>query len=1043
MSEKCRFISVALSVVLVIGVVSVFAGEALVKTADAQKLLARGQTQFSDHDFTMARGTLWKAYENRAVLNESQKTALSNLLGEVDVAISESVKARSSLAEADKAMKAGTPDAARSELKTVADCRYLSDAEKTQARQMLAKIDADAAAETDNTRALATADSSKTNALELGVADKADKAPAPIVIAAKDDKADNAPAPIVIAAKDDKADNAPAPIVIAAKDDKAVKRKAVEDLTSKGEAALKNNQPDKAKKFFGDALAIDSSNEDVRKKLNYAHQQADVTTSSPSSVLSDLARSQSIDRQMTIGQINRALKEARQGIAAKSTSTTDYGNALQKAKYAKSVLLNKKRLFTAAENREKLAEIDECIAWISGEQEKWNNVQLKKTMAQIGRDAATRRQKTMEQRQQKLFGMQQRVKSLVQEKKLEQAIEVLDQMLELDVNYTWASSVKYGLQQALVLKVQREYNNTRAYQQSQVAADILGSEIPWFRKIRYPKDWKELTERRKKYGASRSGETEANRQLRAKLNIRVSPEFDGQAFPDVIEYFRETSDANIYVNWKAIEEAGIDRDQTVDVKLKNVPFFKALRLVLDDVGGAAAELAYALNDGVLTISTQSDLDRNKDTRVYDIRDLIARVPDFAGQRVSLSAIGESSGGEGGSSSSLFDDEGDEDETGEDEELTRSGAIARIKQLIVETIDPGNWRPEGDKGSIVSMHGNLVITQTPENHSEIEKLIATLRESRAIQVTVEARFIVVQTGFLSQIGVDLDFYFNLGGQISTNAPTTAYGPSAWTTAGYHAASTTSKFSPVSVENQSSTFANVAQESTIVDGGIGATMTALAMDSAMTIAGTFLDDIQVDFLIEATQAHQATRTLTAPRLTLYNGQRAYVNIQTSQAYISGIEQIVSENESAPEPEISYAPNGAMLDVDATVSHDRRYVQLTLRPQVIRTEITNSSMVTNVLISLPTVTLQEIQTTVSVPDGGTLLIGGQKISEEIEREMGVPILSKLPVINRAFTNKGKLRDEKTLLILIKPQIIILDEAEEDEKLHDEDPLFGKGYH
>jgi len=222
-----------------------------------------------------------------------------------------------------------------------------------------------------------------------------------------------------------------------------------------------------------------------------------------------------------------------------------------------------------------------------------------------------------------------------------------------------------------------------------------------------------------------------------------------------------------------------------------------------------------------------------------------------------------------------------------------------------------------------------------------------------------------------------------------------------------------------------------------------MSDLGLSSAMTIAGTFLDDIQVDFLIEATQAHQATRTLTAPRLTLYNGQRAYVNVQTSQAYISGIEQIVSENIAAAEPEISYAPNGAMLDVDATVSHDRRYVQLTLRPQVIRTDLNDSTIVTGVTIGLPTVTLQEIQTTVSVPDGGTLLIGGQKISEEIEREMGVPILSKLPIISRAFTNKGKLRDESTLLILVKPQIIILAETEGDDNLHDEDPVFGRGLH
>jgi type II secretory pathway component GspD/PulD (secretin) len=69
------------------------------------------------------------------------------------------------------------------------------------------------------------------------------------------------------------------------------------------------------------------------------------------------------------------------------------------------------------------------------------------------------------------------------------------------------------------------------------------------------------------------------------------------------------------------------------------------------------------------------------------------------------------------------------------------------------------------------------------------------------------------------------------------------------------------------------------------------------------------------------------------------------------------------------------------------------------------------------------------VSVPDKGTLLLGGQRLVGEIEKESGVPVLSKIPIINRLFTNRSKVRDEKTLLILIKPTIII--QGEEEEKL------------
>ena len=43
-----------------------------------------------------------------------------------------------------------------------------------------------------------------------------------------------------------------------------------------------------------------------------------------------------------------------------------------------------------------------------------------------------------------------------------------------------------------------------------------------------------------------------------------------------------------------------------------------------------------------------------------------------------------------------------------------------------------------------------------------------------------------------------------------------------------------------------------------------------------------------------------------------------------------------------------------------------------------------------------------------------------------MGAPLLNKIPILNRLFSNRGKVRDESTLLILIKPKIIIQQEEE-----------------
>ncbi|GAJ23748.1 unnamed protein product, partial [marine sediment metagenome] len=80
----------------------------------------------------------------------------------------------------------------------------------------------------------------------------------------------------------------------------------------------------------------------------------------------------------------------------------------------------------------------------------------------------------------------------------------------------------------------------------------------------------------------------------------------------------------------------------------------------------------------------------------------------------------------------------------------------------------------------------------------------------------------------------------------------------------------------------------------------------------------------------------------------------------------------------------------------------------------------------IRYPETEISRVETRVCVPDGGTLLLGGQKVTAEVEKESGVPVLSKIPVIGRAFGNRSKVKDEKILLILVQPTIILQEEAE-----------------
>lgn len=135
------------------------------------------------------------------------------------------------------------------------------------------------------------------------------------------------------------------------------------------------------------------------------------------------------------------------------------------------------------------------------------------------------------------------------------------------------------------------------------------------------------------------------------------------------------------------------------------------------------------------------------------------------------------------------------------------------------------------------------------------------------------------------------------------------------------------------------------------------------------------------------------------------------------------------------IGIALTGRQLDVQATVSADRKYVTMTIRTftrvsgDPVPFQFTGGSLTGGAgFVQLVRQTTNQVQTTVSVPDGGTLLIGGLKQAAERERDAGVPILSRIPVLKRAFSNSSLVKDDSVLLILIKPKIIIQEEAEQE---------------
>jgi len=316
--------------------------------------------------------------------------------------------------------------------------------------------------------------------------------------------------------------------------------------------------------------------------------------------------------------------------------------------------------------------------------------------------------------------------------------------------------------------------------------DLGKAEVPWYQYLRYPKSWKQLTEDRKEFVASAADEGPADAEARKKLRREIERlRFADIDLKDVLQFLREYGDVNIHVNWRALTAAGIEENTKVSVDVREISVKRALDLILRDVSGAAAgadaELRYVLDGGVLTVSTKADLAREPIRRVYDVRDLLrpepgfqppprraprpsdgifegepsgifgepsdalgldedllgsgvrglVSLPDFLGQRALDPVVEADSGYVIDSGGGLFSDELAEDGVApsptDTEEMSR-----RFRRLIINAVDRDSWGdPEfggAGLGFIQIIDGQMVITQTAENHQAIADLLEKMRRT---------------------------------------------------------------------------------------------------------------------------------------------------------------------------------------------------------------------------------------------------------------------------------------------------------------------------
>jgi general secretion pathway protein D len=657
----------------------------------------------------------------------------------------------------------------------------------------------------------------------------------------------------------------------------------------------------------------------------------------------------------------------------------------------------------------------------------------------------------------------------------------LDPESELVKMLTWKSRFAKRIQRNAELQSDKEEGFVNAmFDVERTAVPFPDSEV-----IRFPKNWDDLSGVRNRLFKEHSRRmTEAELQIKEALKQKIEVRFTNQPLAEVMDTLGRAVGINVLLDEDGMAAEGITSSTPVTINLAQpISLRSALNHIL-----SPKSLSYLIQDEVLRITSEHNRISDTYVHVYDVADLVIPIPNFipsynmglAGAiREAYDGLGYGSAGMNMANSplALLANNHSQMPPQNSSMLSQMGSAGMLGsmsntrtpqpvgfgpgglggasqadfdtliELITSTIAPTPWVDAGGAGSIEGFDTNLslVISQTQEVHDEIVDLLEQLRRLQDLQVTIEVRFITLQDNFFERIGIDFDFDIddNTGGIVAGGFPDDA-GPSI-----------TFGLDPTGAPT-------VDLDLPFDQGSFGTTVPQFGGFDAATAANfgyAILSDIEAFILIQAAQGDTRTNVMQAPKVTLFNGQQAYVSDTVQRPFVTSVIPVVGDFSAAHQPVIVVLTEGTSLSVQAVVSPDRRFVRLTLVPFFSRignvdeftfdgavTSNSGSAIVdpedpnqvvreneefarTGTTVQLPTFAFVTVTTTVSVPDGGTVLLGGIKRLSEGRDERGVPMISKIPYISRLFRNVGIGRDAESLMLMVTPRIII--QEEEEEKL------------
>ena len=161
----------------------------------------------------------------------------------------------------------------------------------------------------------------------------------------------------------------------------------------------------------------------------------------------------------------------------------------------------------------------------------------------------------------------------------------------------------------------------------------------------------------------------------------------------------------------------------------------------------------------------------------------------------------------------------------------------------------------------------------------------------------------------------------------------------------------------------------------------------------------------------------------KAVIFNGQNVPVPSQTQSTSLAGGNQLGNTIQA----NITYVPAVLKLEVIPLINADKE-VNLVIAQQ--NNRVGTYQNVGGV--QAPTILTQELTTTVRVPSGSTIVLGGLIQDDKTLDDRGIPIIDRIPVIGAlagGLSNKKRVRRE--LVVMIQPIVVESNDAMEKASL------------